>query len=103
MLLLKPLTAAGACRDLTHPRIVGLQDIFEIDTHTFATVLEVCRGGDLETYLRDHQVRSPDSDRRRGSRSFIACPSLSSIPEEGCYSRAVHQFPLPTAVNGVAR
>ena len=44
------------CRELTHPRIVGLRDIFEIDTHTFATVLEVCRGGDLESYLREHQV-----------------------------------------------
>ena len=43
-------------RELAHPRIVGLLDIFEIDTHTFATVLETCRGGDLESYLKEHQV-----------------------------------------------
>ena len=44
-------------RELAHPRIVGLLDIFEIDTHTFATVLETCRGGDLESYLKEHQVQ----------------------------------------------
>ena len=36
---------------------MGLLDIFEIDTHTFATVLETCRGGDLESYLKEHQVQ----------------------------------------------
>ena len=43
-------------RALRHPRIVGLMDIFEIDAHTFATVLELCRGGELETHLKEHQV-----------------------------------------------
>ena len=44
-------------RSLQHPRIVSLMDIFEIDAHTFATVLELCRGGELESYLKEHQVR----------------------------------------------
>ena len=43
-------------RSLRHPRIVGLLDIFEIDAHTFATVLELCRGGELESHLKEHQV-----------------------------------------------
>ena len=45
-------------RSLRHPRIVGLQDIFEIDAHTFATVLELCRGGELETHMKEHQVET---------------------------------------------
>ena len=40
-----------------HPNIVALMDIFEVDANTFATVLELCTGGDLETHLREHGVR----------------------------------------------
>ena len=41
---------------LHHPRIVSLIDIFEIDNNTFATVLELCTGGDLDSYLQQHEV-----------------------------------------------
>jgi len=44
-------------RGLSHARIVALLDIFEIDANTFATVLELCTGGDLDTHLKEHQVR----------------------------------------------
>ena len=40
-------------RDVCHPRIVSLYDIFEIDCNSFATVLEVCNGTDLETVLKE--------------------------------------------------
>lgn len=43
-------------RGLSHARIVALLDIFEIDANTFATVLELCTGGDLDTHLKEHQV-----------------------------------------------
>jgi tousled-like kinase len=43
-------------RTLNHPRIVHLLDIFEIDNNTFATVLDLCTGGDLEAYTKDHEV-----------------------------------------------
>ena len=43
-------------RTLHHPRIVSLLDIFEIDNNTFATVLELCTGGDLETYSKIHET-----------------------------------------------
>lgn len=41
-----------------HPlrSIVSMLDIFEIDNNTFATVLELCEGGDLESYLKLHEV-----------------------------------------------
>lgn len=38
-------------------RIVQLLDIFEIDNNTFATVLELVGGGDLDAYCKTHEVR----------------------------------------------
>lgn len=35
-----------------------LLDIFEVDANTFATVLELCPGGDLDSHLKEHGVRS---------------------------------------------
>lgn len=35
-------------RDMRHPRVVQLFDVFEIDTSSFATVLEYCKGIDLD-------------------------------------------------------
>jgi len=40
-------------REVRHPRIVSLFDVFEIDTDSFATVLECCQGTDLDTLLKD--------------------------------------------------
>ena len=39
-------------RDLDHPRVVRLWDCFEVDDDTFATVLELCTGEDLDARLR---------------------------------------------------
>ena len=33
-------------------------DIFEIDNNTFATVLELVEGGDLDAYCKLHEVRA---------------------------------------------
>ena len=46
-----------------HPRIVSLFDVFEIDDDTFATVLECCKGTDLDTILKD-RGRLPERDAR---------------------------------------
>ena len=43
-------------RGLAHARIVPLLDIFEVDANTFATVLALCTGGDLDAHLQEHQV-----------------------------------------------
>lgn len=45
-----------AC-SLRHPCIVSLLGVLEIDNDTFATVLELCDGGDLDGMLREHKVR----------------------------------------------
>ena len=46
-------------RELKHPRIVALLDIFELDSDSFAMVMEFCPGGDLDTYLKEHVVSFP--------------------------------------------
>eukprot|EP00884_Botryococcus_braunii_P022527 jgi/Botrbrau1/8959/Bobra.0148s0071.2 len=50
-------------RELKHPRVVSLLDIFEIDSNAFGTVLEFCPGGDLDTYLQAHQ-NLPEKEAR---------------------------------------
>ena len=39
-------------RDMKHPRIVQLFDVFEIDMNSFATVLDYCPGIDLDEKLK---------------------------------------------------
>jgi hypothetical protein len=49
---------SALCQRLGCPlcRIVRLLGIFEIDNNTFATVLELCEGGDLDAHLKLHEV-----------------------------------------------
>ena len=35
-------------REMRHPRVVDFYDVFEIDMNSFATVLEYCKGIDLD-------------------------------------------------------
>lgn len=50
-------------RDLDHPRVVKLFDVFEINDDTFATVLEYCSGEDLDAVLRSRKTL-PEPDAR---------------------------------------
>jgi tousled-like kinase len=43
-------------KNLHHPKIVSLLDIFEIDNNTFATVLQLADGGDLDSYIKQHET-----------------------------------------------
>ena len=40
---------------LTHPRIVGLYDVFGMDVNSFCAALEYCDGLDFDIYLKIHQ------------------------------------------------
>ncbi|XP_071748109.1 serine/threonine-protein kinase tousled-like 2 isoform X2 [Lepeophtheirus salmonis] len=53
-------------KNLQHPRIVNLFDVFEIDPNSFCTVLEYCDGHDLDFYLKQHKVIS-----EREARSIV--------------------------------
>mmetsp|Transcript_13032 Transcript_13032/g.19269 ORF Transcript_13032/g.19269 Transcript_13032/m.19269 type:complete len:887 (+) Transcript_13032:635-3295(+) len=50
-------------REVRHPRIVSLFDVFEIDTNSFATVLECCKGTDLDSLLKQRKML-PERDAR---------------------------------------
>ena len=50
-------------RNVRHPRIVSLFDVFEIDNNSFATVLECCSGKDLDMLLKQKR-RLPERDAR---------------------------------------
>ena len=42
-------------KQLDHPRIVKLYDVFEIDNNSFCTVLQYCDGNDLDFHLKQHK------------------------------------------------
>lgn len=50
-------------RNVRHPKIVSLFNVFEIDTNSFATVLECCNGTDLDTLLKARR-RLPENEAR---------------------------------------
>ncbi len=50
-------------RNVRHSRIVSLYDVFEIDNDSFATVLECCKGTDLDTLLK-RKKRLPERQAR---------------------------------------
>ena len=50
-------------RDMEHPRVVKLHNVFEIDQNAFATVLERCDGVDLDHHLKTHRAL-PEKDAR---------------------------------------
>lgn len=53
-------------KTLQHPHVVSLHDVFEIDVNSFATVLEYCRGTDL-----DHVLKGQGSLPEREARAII--------------------------------
>ncbi len=42
--------------ELSHPRVVRLNDVFKLDSATLITVLDLCEGGDLDMYLKVHET-----------------------------------------------
>lgn len=50
-------------REMVHPRVVRLFDVFEIDSSSFATVLEYCKGTDLD-FMMKTQKNIPERDAR---------------------------------------
>lgn len=50
-------------RELRHPRVVQFYDVFEIDVNSFATVLEYCRGTDLDERLKREKM-IPEKEAR---------------------------------------
>ncbi|OSX78177.1 hypothetical protein BU14_0118s0028 [Porphyra umbilicalis] len=56
---------------LTHPRVVQLLDVFEIDASSFCTVLEFCDGGDLDGHLKARKTL-PEREARSITAQVLA-------------------------------
>lgn len=78
-------------KQLKHPRIVRLLDIFEIDNNTFATVLEYCSGGDLEAYMKEHETLP-----EREAKSIVA-QVLSALSYLNVKPRSIIHYDLKPA------
>ncbi len=50
-------------KNLEHPRVVKLFDVFAIDLNSFCTVLEFCDGQDLDIYLKTKASKQQLNDR----------------------------------------
>ncbi|KAJ3337872.1 hypothetical protein HDU93_000372 [Gonapodya sp. JEL0774] len=64
---------------LSHPRIVRLFDVFEIDDQSFATVLEYCNGTDLESHLHSVKVLPEREARSVITQVFSGLKYLNEI------------------------
>lgn len=77
-------------RGVRHPRIVSLFDVFEIDTNSFATVLECCEGTDLDTILKQNKFL-PERDARAYLLQILSgMRYLSSPSEDGSRQGIIH-------------
>jgi tousled-like kinase len=77
-------------RNVRHPRIVSLLDVFEIDRNSFATVLECCNGTDLDTLLKEKGTL-PESDARAIlMQILLGMQYLSRSSEDGSRPGIIH-------------
>jgi len=66
-------------REMKHPRVVQLFDVFEIDSNSFATVLELCRGIDLDEKLKRCRT-IPEKDARTVLLQIVSGLRYLNIP-----------------------
>lgn len=66
-------------KQLDHPRIVRLYDVFEIDNNSFCTVLEYCEGNDLDFYLKQNKLISEKEARSIIVQTVSALKYLNEI------------------------
>ena len=88
-------------RELKHPRIVALLDIFELDSDSFAMVMEFCSGGDLDTYLKEHVVSSQSAQPQMGCLLQHSGVSPSCEPNACSKPGDVTRSPLAAACERV--
>lgn len=93
-------------RDMMHPRVVQLFDVFEIDVNSFATVLEYCKGIDLDEKLKTMKI-IPEKDARTillqilsGLRYLNSPTTMSSSSASSGYITNVNDAISDQANNG---
>ena len=66
-------------RQLNHPKVVRLYDVFEINNDCFCTVLEMCSGGDLDSYIKQQVSLSEKEARCIITQIFSGLVYLNSL------------------------
>ena len=69
---------------MAHENIVSLIDVFEIDHDSFATVLELCEGEDLDMRLK-RNGKLMEKEARQKLLLLYSCQT-SNTPWHGCKS-----------------
>jgi len=77
-------------RNVRHPRIVSLMDVFEIDNNSFATVLELCKGTDLDTLLKEKRRLNERDARAILLQILSGMQYLSQPSDDGSRQGIIH-------------
>lgn len=80
-------------RDIRHPRIVSLLDVFEIDKNSVATVLEYCNGTDLDKFLHDRK-RLPEQQARAILLQILSGMKYLSTPSADKSKKGIIHYDL---------
>lgn len=70
-------------KTLQHPHVVRLHDVFEIDLNSFATVLEYCRGTDLDHVLKGQGLLPEREARAIIMQVLSALRYLNKVEDDG--------------------
>uniref|UniRef100_A0A7R9YD27 Protein kinase domain-containing protein n=1 Tax=Pinguiococcus pyrenoidosus TaxID=172671 RepID=A0A7R9YD27_9STRA len=79
--------------NLSHPRVVCLFDVFEIDVNSFATVLEYCDGEDLDRHLKKY-ISIPERDARTWLLQILAGLKYLNTPSADDNRSAIIHYDL---------
>ena len=77
-------------KNVRHPRIVSLYDVFEIDNNSFATVLECCSGGDLDVLLKENKTLAERDARAILLQVLLGMQYLSQPSPDGTRKAIIH-------------
>ncbi|GKY94738.1 hypothetical protein MPSEU_000439200 [Mayamaea pseudoterrestris] len=77
-------------KNVRHPRIVSLFDVFEIDINSFATVLECCGGGDLDVLLKERKSLAERDARAILFQILLGMQYLSQPSADGARKGIIH-------------
>lgn len=77
-------------RNVRHPRIVSLYDVFEIDNNSFATVLECCSGNDLDSLLKEKKRLAESEARAILLQILLGMEYLSQPSADGSRQGIIH-------------
>jgi tousled-like kinase len=80
-------------KDLSHPHVVKLYDVFEINANAFATVLESCEGGDLDHRLKSDRLL-PEADAKPILLQIIAGLRYLNTPNSASHTKAIIHYDL---------